>query len=239
MTEAMFCPIVHTFSTSDLTKTLARSNLGSITELLAAFETGIERVNVRNSSFELQQLDRFNIKFVERALPREFLDEVEAGADMSNHHLQQQRRRSATLSASGVPSNGMFSPELARTVPNSGLPELSGPTAINTPGTPFVPPTASQRDELFLDSLSSQISRRVEGWLAEPGREELLVQEPTKRVRGSEEFVPGVEKDELGQSWREESIDQLTPWYAAMRDEVMQRREMVEYDTFGWPVACT
>lgn len=224
-------PVVHTLTTPDLVPILRRSKLESMSELLGAFESSVERVTVRSTNYEPRQLHRFGVKFVERPLPPWFEDKVGGGAAVGA------RARSGTVgSARGRPHDGQpGSPLLSRT-------SLSTPAAHQTPQTPQTPfswPTQTERDELFLDSLSSAVSSNIDTWLAQTGREELDVRgkRPKRRLPEiGEDVEPEVDPDE---GWQGRSIEALTPWYAAMRDGVLKRREMVEWDTFAWPVACT
>lgn len=122
------------------------------------------------------------------------------------------------------------------------MPSLSEPSPVPTASplppptssTPFYQPNQAERDELFLDSLSSLVSQRVDGWIGQTGREELAVRAAKSNKRG-EDSEADVEADE---GWDGRSIEALTPWYATMRDEVLRRREMVEWETFSWPVGC-
>lgn len=233
-------PLIHAFTTPDLHPILARSNLtGGISSLLSAFETGVERVTVRSTSYEPRLLPRFAVHFVERQLPPGWGEEVGAGTIMST------RGRSGTVgSASGRssvsgPSGGggglPHMPSAADPTPSPLIPHHPAPT---TPQTPFSWPTQAERDELFLDSLSSNITSRVDGWIAQTGREELDVHGIKHKRRlpeEDEEREPEVERQE---GWQGRPVESLTPWYAAMRDEIFKRREMVEWETFAWPVGC-
>lgn len=221
-----FAPVIHTFATPELSSILARSKLGTVSQLLAAFENGVDRVNVRSTNYETRTLPRFPVHFVERTLPQGWVEAIGGGAVTS------QRTRSGT-----VGSVAGHSPAITGLTPNT-----IGNVAAGTPATPqtsFSWPNQAERDELYLDSLSSLISSQVETWTHQTGREELDVREARPRPRmpdeGEEEPAPRIEPDE---GWQGRSIDSLTPWYAAMRDEVFKRREMVEWETFAWPVGC-
>jgi hypothetical protein len=228
-----FCPLINTFATSDLIPILRRSAIHSLSQLLAPFESGIEKVTVRSSTFEAKTLSRFNVRFIERQLPESFGQDVEAGIDM-----HQQRRRSSTLSVAGKAGH---TSTLTSPTPNDSTSTLTSTiTAASVlspgpPSTPFLPPTSAQRDELFLDSVSSLVSQRVDSWLNEPNRRELSVALESNRNKALSDKSRGSSIEDEG--WKGASIESLTPWYATMRDEVLKRREMVEYDTFGWPVA--
>ncbi|KAL8283651.1 hypothetical protein RQP46_005446 [Phenoliferia psychrophenolica] len=227
-------PTVHTFATSDLDPILARSGFSSLSDLLSPFETGVERVQVRTSTFETILVPRFTVRFVERQLPPAFaLLTAGAGAGAGPG-----RARSGTSTSNG----GGPTPVLA----SAGLAHLAsahdggGPSVPSTPPTPFHLPSQSQRDELFLESLSEEISQRVDGWIAHAQDGELAVRR-VKRVKvvAQDEGEPELEVEpEVDEGWKGRSIERLTPWYAAMRDEIFRRREMVEWETFAWPVAC-
>jgi hypothetical protein len=207
-------PIIHAFTTSDLAPILARSGLGpSITTLLEPFESSVERVNVRSSNYEPRLLPRFAVKFVERPLPAGFGEAVEEGVVMQHH-----RTRSGTVGTAGEP-----------------FAMAPAPPAVTTPTLQYHPLQA-ERDELFLDSLSSLISQKVDGWIGQEGRAELSVRGSKARRRG--EDVDTREEGDSDEGWQGRRVEALTPWYAAMRDEVLKRREMVEWDTFAWPVGC-
>mgnify|MGYP001559610672 CR=1 FL=1 len=216
--------IIHTFSTPDLLPILARSGLPSFQALLAPFDT-IDRVNVRSSTYEARLLARFSVRFVERALPAGFGNAVGEGTVMGHH-----RARSGTVSSLAAAGGLPLMPSPGEPSPAPATSPLPPPT----PSTPFYQPNQAERDELFLDSLSSLISQRVDGWIGQTGREELAVRASKGQKRG-EEPESQVEADE---GWEGRSTEALTPWYTTMRDEVLRRREMVEWETFSWPVGC-
>lgn len=221
-----FAPIVHVFSTPELTSVLARSKLDSVSHLLSAFETGVDRVSVRSTEYETRTLPRFPVHFVERVLPPGWVDAVGGGAVMSR------RSRSGTVNSASDPSPALAG---APTPMTSQQPSSMPPA---TPQTPFSWPNQAERDELFLDSLSSLISSRADTWISQNGREELDVRGPRPRRRVADEGDEPEPVVEVDEGWRGRSVDSLTPWYAAMRDEVLRRREMVEWETFAWPVGC-
>ena len=202
-------PLLYNYSTPDLLPILARSSFSSVAHLLEAFQGGVEKVGVRSVNYEQRMLARFPVKFVERALPAGWGEERTG------------RGRSGTLGAHSA----------------AGTPQRQAPPP---PSTPFNVPTPAERDELFLDSLSSSLPARVDSWLQQTGREELNVQGVKLKRRlavDGEENVPE-EEAEQDEGWKGRTIENLTPWYAAVRDEVFRRREMVEWETFGWPVGC-
>ncbi|KAK4704695.1 trafficking protein particle complex subunit 8, partial [Phenoliferia sp. Uapishka_3] len=205
-------PLIHTFSTPDLLPILARSSFTSLSDLLSPFETSVERVTVRTSTYDPILIPRFTVRFVERQLPAAFAQATQGAAGT--------RARSATIGPGQTPN---LAPDLVPTTPN----------------TPFQPPTQGERDELFLDSLASLISQRVDGWIGETGREELAVRKVKKgKAKYSEEGFAAEVAEEFEEGWKGRPIERLTPWYAAMRDEIFRRREMVEWETFAWPVGC-
>ena len=222
-------PTVHTFATPDLNPILARSGFASLSDLLSPFETGVERVQVRTSTFETVLVPRFTVRFVERQLPPAFAH-LTSGAG---------RAKSGT----GASNGGGPMP----VVSGAGLPHMpsaqepgGGGSGPSTPPTPFQTPSHGERDELFLDSLSSQISQRVDGWIAHAQDGELAVRRIKRlKVLSRDEGEPELEVEpEVDEGWKGRPIERLTPWYAAMRDEIFRRREMVEWETFAWPVAC-
>ncbi|KAM0793278.1 hypothetical protein ACM66B_000739 [Microbotryomycetes sp. NB124-2] len=233
-------PIIHTFTSPDLTHVLRRSQFDSMSHMLSAFEASVERVQVRSSSYEQRQLPRFPVKFVERNLPHSF--ETSVGGASSSATAAAARQRSATVTSdpslqqaqTGIRGSVVTTspaPHFVTTITSQQTPQ--------TPQTPFSWPSQAERDELFLDSLSSTITgSRLDRWISQSGREELDVQgaKPKPRLPDlGEEPQPMPDIDE---GWQGRSIDSITPWYAAMRDQVLKRREMVEWDTFAWPVGC-
>lgn len=210
------CPILHTFTSPDLVPILARSNLQNTAHLLSAFQDSVDKLTVRSTNYQPRLLPRFPVRFVERELPGGRGAERGAGA-------QGGRSASSAATPRGV--------------------DLDLPT---TPMTPAHPPTPAEQDELFLDSLSSLLIAQTDSWLAQTGREELDVKGvgPRKRAAEREEGegegkgMAEQEEEEEDEGWKGRSVESLTPWYKAMRDEVLRRREMVEWETFAWPVGC-
>lgn len=222
-------PIIHTFAAPDLDPILARSNFSSLSHLLSAFETGVERVTVRSSTYESKLLPRFPVRFVERALPYGFGEAVGEGTIM--HH----RSRSGTLGSMSSPKLGGGLPHMPSALEPAPLADIKATTSQHrpTPSMSFTQPTLAERDELFLDSLSSELSKRADEWIGQGGLEELKVRGVKARIKvGDDEKV----EPELEEGWEGRSLQQLTPWYVAMRDEVLKRREMVEWETFAQPV---
>jgi hypothetical protein len=227
-------PLVHVFSTPELDPILARSGFPSLTSFLSAFESGVEKVTVRLASgYEQRILPRFGVHFVQRALPPGFGDEAAAGAGGGVNGLG--RRRSSTTTSNPLnPTNNNLAPS----------------PAVNTPATPSTPyrwPTQAERDELFLDSVGSDLARRADEWLNQPEQAELTVQpkKARRRPRAEDDVLEGEEgggvfdeEREVDEGWQGRGVDRVTPWYAAVRDKVLERREMVEWETFGQPVAC-
>lgn len=209
------CPILHTFTSPDLIPILARSNLQSTAHLLSAFQDSVDKVTVRSTNYEPRLLPRFPVRFAERDLPKGWGAEGAAGSTGG-------RGRSASSATPG----------------RTPLQVSDAPT---TPMTPAHQPTPAEQDELFLDSVSSLLIQKTDSWLAQTGREELDVRgvQPRRRAAEREEGEGrGVEEDEQDEGWKGRSVENLTPWYRAMRDEVLRRREMVEWETFAWPVGC-
>ena len=216
-------PLIHTFATPDLLPILARSHLSSLTELLHAVERTVDKVTVRSTNYEPRLLPHFPVHFVARTLPPQWHDSVLGPATSTS------RARSASVV--GTPhalatTGGVYSPA--------------------TPTTPYNWPTQGERDELFLDSLASEIAAKADAWVAQEDRLELTVRPDAPPRRLPEEGEEGAAKEETekdndddrDEGWKGRGIDHLTPWYAMMRDRVFARREMVEWETFGWPVAC-
>ena len=220
-------PIVHTFTTLDLTEILSRSQIPSFSALLAPFESGVEKVSIRTSSYESRLLPRFSVRCVERSLPDGFGHTVDAGATPNP-----QRRRSSSLA---TPFSGGL-PHMPSPAEPQGSPLPPLPTALTTStNLPFLPPSQAQRDELFLDSLSTLINDNADAWIDPAVRPELRVRGAREKRRGADAELLTLEDE----GWKGKSIEELTPWYATMRDQVLRRREMVEWETFAWPVGCT
>ncbi|GAA5861311.1 hypothetical protein JCM1840_005328 [Sporobolomyces johnsonii] len=229
------CPLLHSFTTPDLARSLARSNLPNLTALLNPFQSSVHRVTVRSTSYEPRLLPTLSLQLVERQLPPGW-DDALAGP--------------ATDTAGGRARSGSVRRDRANTgAAAGGLPRF--PSALepnptqeptpSTPTTPFAFPSQAERDELFLDSVASMIASRVDPWIAHSAAPELHVRGVTfkARLRDDEEDKGTQEEDnDKEEGWEGKSTDELTPWYAAMRDEVFKRREMVEWETFGWPVGC-
>ena len=218
-------PLVHVFSTPELDPILARSAFTSLTSFLAPFEQGVEKVTVRLASgYEQKVLPRLGVHFVQRTLPPGFGNETAAGA------VNGRRRSSITASN-----------------PLSQLNHTFAPSTPATPATPYAWPTQAERDELFLDSVGSVLASRADEWLTKDHQPELTVQpkRARRRPRGEDDAAEGgdvggvfEEQENLNEGWQGRGVDQVTPWYAAVRDKVLERREMVEWESFGQPVAC-
>lgn len=133
-----FHPRIEVFSTSDLNPILSRSGFSSAVDLLSAFETGVEQVKIRTSTFESKLLNSFGIKLIERVLPNEFSEIVEGGVDMGSG-----KRRISTVTSSGG---------------------FGGITSANigTGGT-----SQLEKDELFLEDCSNGIKIEIDNWIQE------------------------------------------------------------------------
>ncbi|SCZ90825.1 BZ3500_MvSof-1268-A1-R1_Chr1-3g02288 [Microbotryum saponariae] len=221
-----FSPLIHTFTTPELTEILHRSRFNSLSHLLSTFESNIDKVQVRSTNYEARLLPKFGVKLVERALPPAFASTTNQGATSSL-------------------GSGVVAPPPP---PGPGL-VPSRTTWGNTPTlptTPFLWPTQAERDELFLDSLSSLITGRLQSHWTSHLDAEMPVQRPTRprrRIPTDEEIAqdPSLADhppDGHDQPWDRNGLDSLTPWYTTMRDEVFKRREMSEQDSFNSPIAC-
>lgn len=116
----------------------------------------------------------------------------------------------------------------------NGSPGLApaSPASAPTPASPAV--AASERDELFLDSVASAIAPQIDHWLAQTQPPPPLP--PTSRRRKpppSDSETPTVERSHA----RQPDIEVLTPWYTALRDAVIARRVASVHDSFAWPCA--
>lgn len=100
----------------------------------------------------------------------------------------------------------------------------------------------SQRDELFLDQISSTISTNLDSNYLSPHPPPEIHLDPTRLQRKKLQYdLEGnlLEQDEdKVQEWETKKLDDLTPWYTEFRKHVFERREVVEYETWGWPVGC-
>lgn len=110
----------------------------------------------------------------------------------------------------------------------------------HTPSTPFAYPSQNDRDDLFLDSLGEHLSRRVDHWLADPHTlPELNVRGVKLRPRLGEELEEKERKEENELEGCEgRTAEELMPWFKALKDETFARREMVDWETFNWPIGC-
>lgn len=77
--------------------------------------------------------------------------------------------------------------------------------------------------EHFIDSLDSLVHRAAAGDIPPP----LQVAAPTRAA------------DAGNEGWKGRPVESITPWFAVMRDHVLHKRDLVEYETFACPVACT
>ncbi|BGP21457.1 (transport protein particle) complex protein Trs85 [Rhodotorula toruloides] len=209
-----FSPPVHLFATPDLQRTLERNRIPSLAAFLEPFlGIGLERVQVRKpSNYDQHTLDRLGTHLVDRPLPPSFL-----AASQGTPAVGSARAKSASV----------FSPAVQ--------------ASLATPSTPFVYPSQAERDALFLDSLGENVARKVDGWTGEPDRRELRVTAETRLPRSFADSQEGAdparsEAEEVG--WEGKTVEELCPWFEEVKREVYRRREMVEWETFGWPVAC-
>ncbi|GAA5899344.1 Trs85p [Sporobolomyces salmoneus] len=99
-----------------------------------------------------------------------------------------------------------------------------------------------QKDELFLDQLSTRISSSSLRSTTFPPEIHL---DPTDLWPSKQQYdlegTPLPERrsnERAGLEWESKTLDELTPWYKHFRDEVFRRRELVEYETWGCPVGC-
>ncbi|GAA5918451.1 hypothetical protein JCM1841_003975 [Sporobolomyces salmonicolor] len=229
------CPLLHCFTTPDLSRSLSRSDLPSLAALLHPFQSSVQRVTVRSTSYEPRLLPTLNLQLVERQLPPGW-DDALAGA---GNETAVGRARSGSVRRDRAVTAGTAG-GLPR-FPSALEPNPTQEQTPTTPTTPFAFPSQAERDELFLDSVASMIASRVDAWIAHSAAPELGVRGVTLKARvrdGEEDKGAEEEENEKEEGWEGKSIDELTPWYAAMRDEVFKRREMVEWETFGWPIGC-
>ncbi|GAA5834924.1 hypothetical protein JCM11251_002063 [Rhodosporidiobolus azoricus] len=225
-------PLILTLSDPSLAQLLHRNHIPSLAHLLQPFQHSVDRVTVRSASYDNINLARFPVHFVERTLPPGFGQRADgttgAGATAGG------RARSGSLAAQ---SAGLAPPPRLSS-------EVSAGGAAPSPSTPFHHPSQAERDELFLDAVGMKISSRVEGWLSSPeAPAELDVQPISLRPRpgGDEEEGEGAKKMGMGdrkEGWEDKTVEELAPWFRELRDEVFARREMVEWETFAWPVGC-
>ncbi|GAA5969255.1 hypothetical protein JCM11641_007530 [Rhodosporidiobolus odoratus] len=134
--------------------------------------------------------------------------------------------------------------------PTYGTPQGSTPSirptsgsfltsAHGTPATPVSHPSQAERDDLFLDSLGASLSDNLTTLLNSPNLPlQLKVKPRTLRPRLPEQGQPIPERNEENEGWEDKTVEDLAPWFAQMQKQVLARREMVEWETFGWPVAC-
>ncbi|GAA6018193.1 hypothetical protein JCM11491_005627 [Sporobolomyces phaffii] len=97
----------------------------------------------------------------------------------------------------------------------------------------------SERDVLFLDQLSTRIISNHSTSTSRPPEIRLdpVTLHRTKR-RYDLEGNPLPERPAREEEWESKTLDDLAPWYASFRQDIFARREMVEYETWGWPVGC-
>lgn len=214
LVQPHFSPPVHLFATPDVQLSLERNRIPSLAAFLSPFlGTGLERVQIRKpSNYDQHTLDRLQTHLVDRPLPPSFLD-----ASQGTPAVGSSRARSGSI---------------------------LGPAAhpgLSTPATPFVFPSQAERDALFLDSLGENVARKVENWVGEPSRRELRVKAGVRIPRSfadPEDGAGPARKDADDEGWEGRTAEELCPWFEEVKREVYRRREMVEWETFGWPVAC-
>ncbi|BGO99248.1 hypothetical protein NBRC10513v2_000352 [Rhodotorula toruloides] len=214
LVQPHFSPPVHLFATPDLQASLERNRIPSLAAFLEPFlGTGLERVQVRKpSNYDQHTLDRLGTHLVDRPLPPSFL-----AASQGTPAVGSSRARSGSV----------FSPAVQG--------------SLATPSTPFVYPSQAERDALFLDSLGESVARKVDAWVGEPGRRELRVKAGVRIPRSfadADEGTDPVPKEADDEGWEGKTAEELCPWFEEVKREVYRRREMVEWETFGWPVAC-
>ncbi|GAA5859599.1 hypothetical protein JCM8547_006157 [Rhodosporidiobolus lusitaniae] len=207
------CPTLHVFTSPDASSSLHRNHLPSFSALLSPFESSVDRIQVRSVSYTPTTLPRFPFACVERPLPPSF---------NAPPHPQPS---SSTLPA----------------------PAQAGGAQPATPVTPFAYPSQTERDELFLDQLGASLSSSIPSLLSSATPPPTVTLSPVSlRPRpgddsegggGGQFEKSGVREDEE-KEWRGETPDELAPWYKEMRESVLKRREMVEWETFSWPVGC-
>lgn len=138
------------------------------------------------------------------------------------------------------PSFGHSEQPVGRQRSGSLLQTPGGSAAPATPTTPFAYPSQTERDDLFLDSLGSSLSARVEAWLASPSTPvELDVRGVALKPRLGDEEAPAEKEENTREGWEGRSTEELMPWFKGLKEEVFRRREMVDWETFNWPVGCT
>ncbi|BGP12587.1 hypothetical protein JCM10213v2_000504 [Rhodosporidiobolus nylandii] len=110
------------------------------------------------------------------------------------------------------------------------------------PGTPSTPtaaqvPSQAERDELFLDSLGASLASQLPSLLA-TAPEEVNVRPVSLRPRLPEQGDVPEKVQEDVEGWEGRTAEELSPWFDEMQRQVLGRRDMVEWETFAWPVGC-
>ncbi|GAA5949848.1 hypothetical protein JCM3765_007713 [Sporobolomyces pararoseus] len=103
-----------------------------------------------------------------------------------------------------------------------------------------------EKDELYLDQLSEKIIKQTTLSASPPPPEIKL--DPTNLYPKKQQYdLQGNKLDPsttttttttTEEEWENKTLDDLTPWYKLFRQQVFKRREMVEFETWGWPVGC-
>ncbi|GAA6031924.1 hypothetical protein JCM8097_003339 [Rhodosporidiobolus ruineniae] len=214
-------PTLHCFTSPELSPTLHSNGYADITQLLSPLiHDATRQITTRSPSYHNTLFPSFPISLVHRPLPPSF-----------GHSPQHTRTRSGSL---------------AQQAPAALSPAAATPS---TPLTPFTYPDQTDRDELFLDAVGATIAHKVDNeWLAptNPNRPRELDVRPEwarkNKTVGADEAEEGAEKrgedEDEGYDGADQSVEDLAPWFRELRDQVFARREMVEWETFAWPVGC-
>ncbi|GAA6006499.1 hypothetical protein JCM10207_004953 [Rhodosporidiobolus poonsookiae] len=207
-------PTVYSYSTPDLASLLQDNGITSTAALLQPYSHSVDKIQLRTATFTNLALDRFPFHLVERSLPPSLFPPTATPSTTTRQRSGSLAHQSANLTSTPVPS---------------------------TPLTPYHHPSQLERDDLFLDSLGHSLIRTVDSHLADPALPPPLEVRPTSVPRrlpeqGAEPLEPDVDARQEG--WEGKTVEQLAPWFRQLRDDVFRRRELVEWETFNWPVAC-
>ncbi|GAA5923269.1 TRAPP III-specific subunit 85 family protein [Sporobolomyces koalae] len=207
---AFSTPLLHTLTTPDLGEILHASGFANLAQLVAPFSAAHARP------------------------PYSALNNVQLRTP-PNHEPRSVKHFSVEWSEKPLPP-GWDQPAAL------GTRRLS--VSVATPSSP-APTSQSQRDELFLDQLSSTVAACT-GRVPIPPEVHPSPTRPQKQqydLDGNLVVSSSSEHDShsshlAAQAWDSHSLDELTPWYAQFRDQVFARRQVVPYETWGWPVGC-
>ncbi|CEH13767.1 Protein with predicted involvement in meiosis (GSG1) [Ceraceosorus bombacis] len=120
---------------------------------------------------------------------------------------------SATASSSAGPGlTSQIASNVSSPPPTPGAPTQSRPGLFSRSPSVATSLARDTRPEAILDSLGPAI----------------------RKLAGRSSDGKGDEKDELDQE--EMDKEDVTPWYALVRDEVLGRRNVESHETFGWPI---